>query len=268
MIIRTFPIALLASVAGAQASDYQWELSGSYSHGDDTVVSRDTASLTGTYYVAPVQARSHPLAEAGFLERASNVSLTQTRNNVSSEDATFRSGDRYYTVLGSDSTSDVASLNAEWYLPGELFYLGAGISHRRTDFSDGSRNDTLWDAAFGITPADGLLVYSRLQDLGDAGNLNARYVTDHFGPTIAAEAGYDYYRGLENDRLSVSLDYYFSRTLSVGYQRTEWLGSGSNGTNGNRFNIKKFFGDQWSLTGFYSNPDYLGEWGLEASLRF
>lgn len=266
---RNLPAILLASIAGAQASDYQGELSGLYIRGDNPIIEQDIYKLTGTFYFSPVQTRSHPLAETAFLERASGISVSHTRSDLDADDVEVRSGNRYYTVIGNSTTSDISHLNTELYLPGDIFYLGLGAKHQSLESNGNTTSTTSWNASIGITPVKGLLLYSTFledRDLDERWDLNARYVTDHFGPTIAIETNYGYDEVLD-DRLSLSLNYYFDRTLSVGYQRVEWRGDLGNGIDSHRFNIKKFFGDQWSLTGFY-NDDYLDEFGVEATIRF
>ncbi len=270
IIKRTFPILLLASVAGAQASDYQWELSGFYGQAETPTTDQDDVSLSGRYHFSPVETDSHPLAEAAFLERASNISFGHTRSDRSSDDIEYRGDDFSYTLLGSDSTSDVSSLNAEVYVPGDLFYLGLGVSRRESETSSRSFSDTRWNASLGLTPVDGLLVYSTFfedQDLDKNWNLNGKYVFDTFGPTIAIKAGYDY-DDLRVDRLSLSLDYYLDRTLSVGYQRNDAVESGPGDIDDHQISIRKFFGDQWSLEGFYSESDVFDGFGVVATVRF
>lgn len=271
MLRRTLPIILLASVAGAQASDYQWELNGFLGHAETPTTDQDSIGLSGTYYFSPVETRSHPLAEAAFLERRSSVNLNHTRTESSAEDRSIQDDNISYIIRGNDSTRDVSNFNAELYLPGDLFYLGVGARRGEVDTGSSSWSNTAWNASLGLTPVDGLLVYSRFfedQDLDEHWNLNAKYVFDHFGPTIAVETNYDY-DDYMRDRLSVSLDYYIDRTLSVGYQRTDSVGDGpDNRLDGHRLDIRKFFGDQWSLSGFYSKSGSFDGVGVEASFRF
>jgi len=97
--------------------------------------------------------------------------------------------------------------------------------------------------------------------------LNAKYVFDHFGPSLAVQANYDY-DDFGQDSLALAVDYYIDRTLSVGYQRSEGVGSGPKLIDGHQLRVRKFFTDRWSLSGFYQDIGELDGFGVEATVRF
>jgi hypothetical protein len=67
--------ALLSAIAvTGTAHAYQAEVGGSYTYTDpDHYDNTHSFGVDGTYYFNPVQTRNAPLAEAAFLNRASNV---------------------------------------------------------------------------------------------------------------------------------------------------------------------------------------------------
>ncbi|UZJ43487.1 putative porin [Marinimicrobium sp. C6131] len=264
------PAALLLPTVGALADEYQWELSGHYSQIDTSTTDIDNVSVSGTYYFSPVETRDHPLAEAAFLERESNLSVRHSRIDRSSQDQEIVDDFGSYTILGTDATTDRTDISAEFYVPGDLFYVG--LTARRFDYDSDSpfSSDTTWNASLGLTPVEGLLVYSTFyedQELDENWNLNAKYVFDHFGPSLAVQANYDY-DDFAQDSLALAVDYYIDRTLSVGYQRSEGVGSGPKLIDGNQLRIRKFFTDRWSLSGFYQDLGELDGFGVEATVRF
>lgn len=259
--------AAVVMAAGAQASEYQWDLGGQVSRSESDLSDQDRVSLDGVYYLAPVSTDSHVLAEAAFMERASNIQLRYSRLDQDANDITVTQDGLSYTRPGPDSTVDTLGAQAEFYLPGDLFYVGLGASHWEAEYRNLSDSDTTWNTSLGVTPTEGLLVYSNFyedQDLDENWNLNAKYVTDSLGPTLAIQSEYRYQPG--DDSLSLSLDYYIDRTLSVGFRRHERLG-GSTPEN-YQINARKFFTDRWSLSGFYSKADDSDGFGIETRMRF
>ncbi|HRM50565.1 MAG TPA: putative porin, partial [Acinetobacter johnsonii] len=66
--------ALLLAMTGAQA--YQFEVQGQSEYVDTTENDKNfTGAVQGTYYFKNVDSSKGPLAEAAFLNQASNVSL-------------------------------------------------------------------------------------------------------------------------------------------------------------------------------------------------
>ena len=109
----TLVTALLSSLAfvGTTAHAYQTEVNGNYNYLDpDNGSGVSTFGASGTYYFNPVQTRNAPLAEAAFLDRASNVSV----------------GGVYGDNSGTKNTS--IGIAGEYYVPNSDFYLGAGVA--------------------------------------------------------------------------------------------------------------------------------------------
>ena len=77
--------ALLSAIAmtGTAAHAYQAEIGASAGVFDpDNGGTSGSFGVDGTYYFNPVQTRNAPLAEAAFLDRASNVSAQYQYNEI------------------------------------------------------------------------------------------------------------------------------------------------------------------------------------------
>lgn len=120
--------ALLLAMTGAQA--YQFEVQGQSEYIDTTVNDKDfTGGLQGTFYFKDVDSSKGPLAEAAFLNQASNLSLAYN-----------------YGELGSNGIDVIAhnyGAKAEAYLPTPYVpvYASASYSHTILD----SKNDNASD---------------------------------------------------------------------------------------------------------------------------
>ena len=111
--------ALLLAMTGAQA--YQFEVQGQSEYIDGTVNDKNfTGSVQGTYYYKNVDASKGPLAEAAFLNQASNVSLAYTY-------APFDLGNLV------DIESHTYGVKGEAYLPTKFVpaYASASYSHTK-----------------------------------------------------------------------------------------------------------------------------------------
>lgn len=180
---------MLLMGASVTAQTYQWEAGASITHyNPDGGDSDESIGINGEYHFSPVITANRPLAEAAFLQRSSNVYA------------------RGYQDL------DVINAGVELYIPNSIFYVAAEIA--RVDI-DGERNND-WGVRFGLTPVDGLLVWTSYYDEpGYDLNLHAKYVLDlgHLN-AVNIEGGYT------DDDFDNSLylfgDYYFNRTFSVG----------------------------------------------------
>ena len=118
--------ALLLAMTGAQA--YQFEVQGQSEYIDATVNDKDfTGGIQGTYYLKDVDTSKGPLAEAAFLNQASNVSLAYN-----------------YAELGTDGTDFIAhnyGAKAEAYIPTKVVPVYASASYSHT-ILDGKNNQT------------------------------------------------------------------------------------------------------------------------------
>ena len=122
--------ALLLAMTGAQA--YQFEVQGQSEYIDNTVNDKNfTGAVQGTYYFKNVDATKGPLAEAAFLNQASNFSLA------------YNYGEYDVDAVDKDFVSHVYGAKAEAYVPTQLVpvYASAAYSHTITDGKGGQAND-------------------------------------------------------------------------------------------------------------------------------
>ncbi len=121
--------ALLLAMTGAQA--YQVEVQGQSEYIDNTVNAKNfTGAVQGTYYFKNVDSSKGPLAEAAFLNQASNASIA------------YNYGE--YDVDGiADKTVHTIGAKAEAYVPTKVVpvYASASYSNTITDNKDGKADD-------------------------------------------------------------------------------------------------------------------------------
>lgn len=124
--------ALLLAMTGAQA--YQFEVQGQSEYIDNTVNDKNfTGAVQGTYYFKNVDATKGPLAEAAFLNQASNFSLA------------YNYGE--YDEDGLDIVSHTYGAKAEAYVPTKLVpvYASAAYSHTINDSKNNLKSDDQGD---------------------------------------------------------------------------------------------------------------------------
>ena len=254
--------ALLSALAvTGTAHAYQSEVGASAAYIDpDNGSSGNAFGIDGTYYFNPVQTRNAPLAEAAFLDRASNVNAH----------ATF--ADR------GDTDDNTYGIGAEYYVPNSDFYLGGDVSRNNTEYRDsfGNKYDfdtTYYAAEVGYLPAPGLLIalglkgYDNDNDDGVDPTLRAKYVTQlSNGNDINLEAGASFG---DLDEFNVAADYFIDKTLSVG---VDYYNNDLADQNEFGINARKFFNQQVSLEGRVGfgeigNNDY-NSFGLATKYRF
>ncbi len=122
--------ALLLAMTGAQA--YQVEVQGQSEYIDNTVNDKNfTGAVQGTYYFKDVDSSKGPLAEAAFLNQASNVSVA------------YNYGEYDVDVENSDFTSHTIGAKAEAYVPTKVVpvYASASYNNTITDNKDGNADD-------------------------------------------------------------------------------------------------------------------------------
>ncbi len=253
--------ALLSAVAlttGTAAHAYQAEVGASLGYIDpDHGSSGSSYGLKGTYYLEPVQVRDSPLAEAAFLDRASNVSV-----GVNYDDAD-RSDELVYGV------------EAEYFVPNSKFYVSGELS--RSEVSESGRSDTdttLFGAEVGYLLAPGLLVAAGLTGYDNKHNdgvdptIRAKYVTKlpTTGKDINFEGGASFG---DLDEYFLGVDYYLDKTLSIGGDYYD-----NDLANTSEFGIKarKFIDPQLSVEGRIGfgeigSNDY-NKFALAAKYRF
>ena len=109
--------ALLLAMTGAQA--YQFEVQGQSEYVDTTENDKNfTGAVQGTYYFKNVDSSKGPLAEAAFLNQASNLSVAYN-----------------YAELDADVVAHNYGAKAEAYVPTKFVpaYASASYSHTHTD---------------------------------------------------------------------------------------------------------------------------------------
>ena len=212
--------------------------------------------VEGTAYFKPVQTRNAPLAEAAYLDRASNVNAKYSYRKV------------------DDVKLNNYSAGIEYFIPNSDFYLSGDIGRQDKTFKYGSDfNTTVYSAEVGYLPAPGLLVAAGVKGYDNdinsrtAPSLRAKYVTGlPNGQDINLEAGATF--GDIKD-YNLAADYYLDKTLSIGadYEKQDLLDTKEFG-----INARKFFTQNVSLEGRVGfgkihDNDYTS-YGLAAKYRF
>lgn len=187
--------ALLLAMTGAQA--YQFEVQGQSEYIDNTVNDQDfSGALQGTYYFKNVDATKGPLAEAAFLNQASNIALAYNYG----ESKEFGDRDVVY-VYGA---------KAEAYVPTKLIpaYASASYSHTIVDNRTGEPHDNgdRYALELGAVVAPNFLVAVGYTSVADQYSLDAFNILAN-GVAKAA---------LESDTIDQDQDAITARTKYVG----------------------------------------------------
>ncbi len=140
--------ALLLAMTGAQA--YQFEVQGQSEYIDNTANDKDfTGAVQGTYYFKDVDASKGPLAEAAFLNQASNVSAAYTYGENGQES-------------GNRTVHHTFGAKGEAYIPTKVVpaYASASYSHTITDNKAGNPDDNgdRYALEVGVLPIPNFLV--------------------------------------------------------------------------------------------------------------
>ena len=188
--------ALLLAMTGAQA--YQFEVQGQSEYIDNTVNDKNfTGAVQGTYYFKNVDATKGPLAEAAFLNQASNFSLA------------YNYGE--YDEDGLDIVSHTYGAKAEAYVPTQLVpvYASAAYSHTINDSKNNLEFDDQGDRyalELGAVVAPNFLVAVGYTSVADQYSLDAFNILAN-GVAKAA---------LESDTIDQDQDAITARTKYVG----------------------------------------------------
>jgi hypothetical protein len=271
----------LIAVPVAFGATYQGELAATYGEVDleDSASDLSDFTLEGTYYFSQVDTANRPLAESAFLQKASSVYLNGAYSRYKENDSEFDSSEKT-NVYGRQ-------LGADFYIPNSIFYLGAGISEfkvksewRSDDITDRETLDweSQWYVKAGVTPVDGLLVWSEFYedvDVSDHWNINAKYVMPigASGQWINLEARYETTEdeGDDTQVFSVAGDYYLDSHLSVGGGVSHYTYDGEYyNDNENEYFVRanQYFTDNFAVNLKYADGDYESSWTLGATLRF
>ncbi|MEX5379702.1 porin Omp33-36 [Acinetobacter towneri] len=171
--------ALLLAMTGAQA--YQFEVQGQSEYIDNTVNDKNfTGAVQGTYYFKNVDATKGPLAEAAFLNQASNFSLA------------YNYGE--YDEDGFDIVSHTYGAKAEAYVPTKLVpvYASAAYSHTINDSKNNLESDDQGDRyalELGAVVAPNFLVAVGYTSVADQDSYDAFNILSNGVAKAGLEAG-------------------------------------------------------------------------------
>ena len=171
--------ALLLAMTGAQA--YQFEVQGQSEYIDNTVNDKNfTGAVQGTYYFKNVDATKGPLAEAAFLNQASNFSLA------------YNYGE--YDEDGLDIVSHTYGAKAEAYVPTQLVpvYASAAYSHTINDSKNNLEFDDQGDRyalELGAVVAPNFLVAVGYTSVADQTSYDAFNIPSNGVAKAALESG-------------------------------------------------------------------------------
>ena len=170
--------ALLLAMTGAQA--YQFEVQGQAEYIDTTANDKDfTGGLQGTYYLKNVDSTKGPLAEAAFLNQASNVSVAYNYGEVGSQ--------------GVDVIAHNYGIKAEAYVPTKVVpvYASASYSHTILDSKNENNADNNGDRyalEVGALPTQNFLVAVGYTSVADQAAVDAFNVMGNGVVKAVAEA--------------------------------------------------------------------------------
>ncbi|MGN0920356.1 MAG: hypothetical protein ACI4NJ_01375 [Cellvibrio sp.] len=272
IIKQALPLAVLSTiVCHTQASTFQYEVSANFDHYHLDIhkkieVEDDVYNLTGTYYLAPVETKGHPYAEAGFMARTNNLSLhyAHTTTEISSY-SSLDANEHYH----DDSTDKSLTAMASFYWFDGWLYTSVGatesrdkytfITHYNGEVTDSGRGEyhDHWrgQASIGISPFAGLLVYTNFYEgtnFSDSPNLNVQYLHKFETTALATHIRYvDFY---DNQVVHFDVDYYLTQAFSIGasYEYTEHFPVNEDWA----INSRYFITPSFSIEGAYK--DYSG----------
>ena len=300
--------ALLTSIIGMNANAYQTEISGFYEYTDikesdleDHQV--NTGSLNGKYYFNPVQTRNAPLAEAAFLDKASNIGLGYTYAK--------ESGNYPFTFIFGTPLVDVdykqefkaLGINGEFFIPNSQFYISGSLHKTEIEaeaiskasnesFKYASEDGNGYAFEAGFLPFNGLLVAVGVADLSEsfdpiqaakygfittyanaaavsgedddkAVTLRAKYVSEMGGYYTNLEA--QSYIGDETT-YRLAADLYLDPTLSIGASLADSTADESETI----FSVRaqKYFTPQVAVGINYTTVDNTDSFGINGTFRF
>jgi hypothetical protein len=248
---RLAPALLLALAPAAFADDYRFEVRGTFARdhpAGDFLDDIDTTTLSGSWYFKPVSVDGVPLSQAAFLGRASYLSAVAAR---------------FDGFFGTHLNAQAASVG--YYIPQTIFYVNAGASRGQTVTAVSStivqkEYETRWFGSVGVTPLDGLLVYTRIEEGAYDPNVAARHVGRL--PNAHYYAGSVSLVDPDQGDLSFGLDfdYYFDESTS--------LGAGYDDA-GDRWELRaeKFFSKNWAAGVSGYTADFGDGFGVQITWR-
>lgn len=257
LLSATLSFSCLTTITYAADSTYRAELATNYEQSNivDEALDSSAYGIMGAYYFSDVNTANHPLAEAAFIERSSNVYASWSRRDYDDLNTTF----------------DNSTLGVDFYVPDTMLFLGAGMAQINVDDNFGADNDSFWFAKLGVAPADGLLIWAQVReklDSTDYWDINAKYVVPLSGDNaINLEATYaDFDDG--DSRITVAADYYFTRRFSLGAGYSVEDISGFDKEDIYELRARLFFSDKFSMQSVYTTGEYEDSLLIGARLRF
>lgn len=207
-------IAALAFAPAAYAENYQMEGGIHYNNVDydgPGSFKDDNFGFDFTYHLNQVSTSGHPLQEAGFLERSTNI------------------GASYNNWSGDRVEGNILSLNGEAFI--ENFYASAKVDINSWDkaygnFRYGTDSTTDFGIKVGFLPLDGLLITLGYDIEGDGQitkdlktiSLGGKYVTQLDGD-MALNVEAEVSQADDNDDTVIYTlggDFYFNNAMSAG----------------------------------------------------
>ena len=172
--------ALLLAMTGAQA--YQFEVQGQSEYIDNTVNDKNfTGAVQGTYYFKDVDSSKGPLAEAAFLNQASNVSVA------------YNYGEYDVDAEQTDIVAHTYGAKAEVYVPTKFVpaYLSASYNHTKLDDKDGQPDNQgdRYALELGALVIPNFLVAVGYTSVADQASLDAFNIMNNGIAKAALESG-------------------------------------------------------------------------------
>lgn len=191
--------ALLLAMTGAQA--YQFEVQGQSEYIDNTANDKNfTGAAQGTYYFKDVDSSKGPLAEAAFLNQASNVSVAYNYTKYNEEN-------------GFNTETHTYGAKAEAYVPTKFVpvYTSASYNHTKVDAKNAisaneEDNGDRYALELGALVAPNFLVAVGYTSVADEYSLDAFNILSN--GVVSA--------GLESDTIRDDQDAITARTKYVG----------------------------------------------------
>lgn len=239
-------VAMVLSSA-ALAEGYDVELRGGLDsfdpeYGDSVELYR----AGGTFYFNTVDSEGGPLAEAAFLNRASNMSAAFT----------------YADNNGTDITS--TNLGVEVFLPNSILY--GAFNYSMVDVA--GEDDDSWNARLGITPIDGLLLTTtKTQDVDYDPNIQAKYVMELAGGQALNLHGAINFAD-STTFYTAGMDYYLTAQTSLGFEYSDATDRASDVFETYTVRGKHFFNETVYLAAHYTNTEFVDTVGVDVGVRF
>ncbi len=202
--------AVLAALSLNVAHAYQAELNAGAGYAnvnstpDDATAFSLGASITG--YLEPVRTQNGPVAEAGFINHASNATLNY--NYTQAQQSGF-----------DDSKINTVGIDAEYYVPQSILYLSVNGAHSEENTT--STDVTTYGAEIGVLPIPNLLVALGVAVVDTDVHtdtdptIRAKWLTQLASGNSVNLEGHARF-GENSDAWGVKGDFYLDRTFSIG----------------------------------------------------